>query len=135
MIPAPSEKLLQVTFRYQGLGKVYPQLVTILARCVANAPGLIWNTWLVDEGAAEAGSIYLFQDGKALAAYLRGPILPNLRHQEGVCDVTIRTFDTLNEISLIASERGREKNRRLLLEKTPCQPGPGELRRVSNRAR
>ena len=107
MIPAPSEKLLQVMFRYQGAENVYPRLVTILARCIANAPGLVWNTWLVNESAAEAGGIYLFQDGKSLDDYLLGPILPNLRHQEGVCELSVKTFDTLNEIPLIALRQGR----------------------------
>ena len=115
MIPTPSEKLLQITFRYQGSSNVHQQLLTILAQCIANAPGLIWKTWLINEAAAEAGSIYLFEDGKALDTYLCGPIVPNLKHQEGVCNVMIRAFDTVNEMPLVAIKRGREKNEDVLV--------------------
>jgi hypothetical protein len=39
--------------------------------------------------------------GVALESYLRGPILGNIQHQAGVCDLSLKTFDTLNEIALI----------------------------------
>jgi hypothetical protein len=97
--PATSEKLLQLTFRYEG---PYEAMVGILARSLANAPGLIWKDWLVNEAEAEAGGVYLFSDAGALESYLRGPILSNIQYQDGVYDLSLKTFDTLNEIALVA---------------------------------
>ena len=103
------EKLLQVHFRYQGAADAYGRLTHILSRSVVNAPGLVWKTWLINEGEAEAGGLYLFCDAASLKTYLLGPILSDVRAQEGVCELSVKTFDILSEIPLMALRQARTK--------------------------
>lgn len=108
MAPAQAEKLLQVTFHYQGQGNAYQELVQILSQFVATTPGLIWKTWLINERQAEAGGLYLFTNTRALEHYLHGSIMTSLEHCEDIGNVSVKIFDTLNEIPLIALKRWRD---------------------------
>lgn len=105
---APNDRLVQIAFAYRGPGNPSQRLVAVLASLVANAPGLVWKTWLISETRAEAGALYLFRDEMALGAFLRRPALRALREVEGLRELTIKTFETLNEIPLIAIRRWDE---------------------------
>ena len=108
MTSATMEKLLHVTFQYQGSGNTYQELVKLLSKFVANEPGLIWKTWLINETEAEAGGIYLFSNAQALNRYLQGSVMTGLEQRGDIANVSIKTFDTLNEIPLIALKRWRD---------------------------
>ncbi len=101
----PHDHLLLVSFCYRGPGNVYQELINLLAKTVASTPGLIWKTWFINEAGAEAGSLHLFYDRVALERYLRGRELAALKREEGVVDLTVKSFATLNEIPLIAIKR------------------------------
>ena len=111
VVPSPLEPLLAVTFRYEGSDNVYQSLINILAGSVANAPGLIWKIWLVNEAEAEAGGLYLFSTREALQSYLQVPALGAIRHRAGVTDFSVKTFDTLNKIPLGVFRRLKQPER------------------------
>ncbi len=94
-----------MSFCYRGPGNVYQELVNLLAKTVASTPGLIWKTWFIDQAGAEAGSLHLFYDRVALERYLHGLELAALGREEGVADLTVKSYATLNEIPLIAIKR------------------------------
>ena len=63
--------LLQVDFPYQGpWGNEMTAALRGLAESIANEPGLIWNIWIENQAAGEAGGIYLFKDVPRAEAYL-----------------------------------------------------------------
>jgi hypothetical protein len=103
-----NEMLLQVNFNYRGAGNIYQEVVAILASTVSNTPGLIWKTWLINEQQAEGGGLYLFYDHASLERYLQGTLKVRLEAQQGVCNVSIKTFCMLNEIPLVAIARWQE---------------------------
>lgn len=103
-----TEKLLQISFQYQGSGNNYQELVKLLSNFVANEPGLIWKTWLMNELEAEAGGIYLFTDAQALERYLQGSVMTGLEGRDDITNISVKIFDTLNEIPLVALKRWRD---------------------------
>jgi hypothetical protein len=70
----------------------------VIARDVANEPGLIWKIWLEDRETGHAGGIYLFED--AAAARYREKHEPRLA-AKGFGGVTAHTFSVNAGLSVL----------------------------------
>jgi putative monooxygenase ydhR len=72
-------------------------------RChtIADAPGLVWKVWLLNEQDGEAGGIYLFRDEQSLAAYLSGPIIRQIKSLPQLREISARRFETMPELTVV----------------------------------
>ena len=95
-----TQKLLQISFPYQGpFGKDMAKAMIDAARSISEEPGLIWKIWTENEGAQEAGGIYLFKDDATARAYLAKH---TARLQEmGISEISVKIFDINKYLSEI----------------------------------
>lgn len=69
--PADTRTLLQIDFPFTGpWGEALAQAMPLLARSIADEPGLIWKIWTENPTEQRAGGIYLFADADAANRYL-----------------------------------------------------------------
>ncbi len=71
------------------------------AQPIADAPGLHWKIWLMNEAEHEAGGIYLFDSEGAAQSYLDGPIVSALKASPAVSRISARLFDVLESHTAI----------------------------------
>jgi hypothetical protein len=96
-----SQKIVQINFKLHVSAADYAQACAPLAQPVADTPGLRWKTWLMNEAEQEAGGIYLFEDDRSAQGYLAGPIVGGIKAHPGLSDVSVKTFDVMEELSLV----------------------------------
>lgn len=88
-------KLLQINFSYTiptgDLGEMFAPAV----KPIAEAKGLHWKIWLIDEKERTAGGIYLFEDDASVRAYLDGPIVAQLASSPAFTNMSARVSDVL----------------------------------------
>lgn len=99
-------QLLQVNFRFNMSRDEYEQAVGPLAPDIANAPGLRWKVWIMDEVGQEAGGIYLFDDETSMQAYIG--LLQGMLQGPAFSDVQFKTFAVLEALSEITRGPIRE---------------------------
>jgi hypothetical protein len=92
--------ILQVNFKLNVSAAEYRKICESVVQAIADAPGLVWKIWLLNEQDGEAGGIYLFKDEQSLAAYLSSPIiqiksLPQLR------EISAKRFETIPELTVV----------------------------------
>ncbi|HEU5161852.1 MAG TPA: YdhR family protein [Thermoanaerobaculia bacterium] len=90
-----SQKILQVNLKFNISRADLESAWLGAAQPIADTPGLLWKVWLMNEPAGEAGGIYLFEDERAVQAYLQGPIVASLKASPAVSDISAKTFDVL----------------------------------------
>jgi len=96
-----SQKLLQVNFKLKGSPSEYRAHCQSIAQAFADVPGLNWKIWILNEAEKEAGGIYLFEDERALAQYLAGPLPAKAKDNPLFADFTAKTFDVIEEATSI----------------------------------
>ena len=96
-----SAKLLQLNLKFSVSPEEYTQAVGPLANELAAVPGQRWTIWLMNEKDQEAGGIYLFEDEDSLNAFLGGPIVANISSYPVLSDITVKTFDVMEEQTAI----------------------------------
>jgi hypothetical protein len=97
-----SKKILQVNFTFQVPGKDYEKATfDQFAERVANARGLIWKVWIINEANKEAGGILLFDDESSLKAYLAGEIVAELKKHPALSDIEAKVFDVMDKHSKV----------------------------------
>lgn len=96
-----SEAILQVNFSLNVPVAEYRQICSSIAAAFAEVPGLRWKTWLLNEGANEAGGIYLFEDQNALQAFLRSPLAAQVQAHPALTHFTAKPFDVMAEVSAV----------------------------------
>lgn len=72
-----------------------------LAPYVAEAPGLLWKLWLLDEAEGLFSGVYLFEDEAAAREYLAGPIMAMVRDDTSNTEIQTRLLDVMEEHSAI----------------------------------
>lgn len=90
-------KLLQVNFKFNIPRADYEKAAADLAGLFAKVEGLRWKIWLMDEGASEAGGIYLFDGESSLKAYLEGPLAAQVSAHPAFSAMTVKQSDVLDE--------------------------------------
>ena len=98
-----SGKILQINFKFKVSAEDYVAAVTPLASDIAAVPGMLWKGWLMNEAENEAGGIYWFRDGESVKAYLEGPIVAGIASHPALEDISVKTFDSIAELSEITS--------------------------------
>jgi hypothetical protein len=92
--------ILQISFPYQGpFGAAMAQALAEFAESIAREPGLLGKIWTENEGAREAGGVYLFGDEQAARAYL-AKHTARLRSL-GISDIRAAVFAVNDELSRI----------------------------------
>ena len=97
-----SVKLLQLNLKFSVSPDEYKQAVGPLAKELAAVPGHRWTIWLMNEEDQEAGGIYLFEDETSLMGFLRGPIVASVSSNPALSDITVKTFNVMEEQTTIA---------------------------------
>jgi hypothetical protein len=95
------QKLLQVNLTFSIPRAELEAAWLQAAQPVADAPGLRWKIWLMNEAEHEAGGIYLFESEGAAQAYLDSPIVAALKASPAVSHISARLFDVLESHTAI----------------------------------
>jgi hypothetical protein len=67
----------------------------------AGVQGCRWKIWLMNEGEAEAGGIYLFDDDASLDTFLNGPLVATVTSHPALSDFSVKRFDTMDAITKV----------------------------------
>ena len=94
-------KILQVNYTLEGSAAEFMAGCVPLAPVLADVPGLRWKVWLANEAEHEGGGIYLFEDNRALEAFMNGPIIERLRAHPAVRSVSLKPFDVQDALSRV----------------------------------
>jgi hypothetical protein len=97
-----AQKLVQIQFKLCCSGAEYQQAVTPLAQSIADAAGLQWKIWLLNEAQREAGGIYLFADESSARAYLDGAVLARLTAHPLIGNASVTQFDVIEALTTIS---------------------------------
>jgi Putative mono-oxygenase ydhR len=93
--------ILQVNFKLNVSSAEYRKIADSVAQTIADAPGLVWKVWLLNEQDGEAGGIYLFQDEQSLAAYLSSPVIGQIKSLPQLREISAKRFDTIPELTAV----------------------------------
>jgi hypothetical protein len=91
-----SWKILQINFKFHASPSDYALAVASLAGITAAAPGLLWEVWLMSEADHEAGSIYLFANGRSLESYLNSEPVASIVSHPLLSDFSVKQFDVIS---------------------------------------
>jgi hypothetical protein len=97
-----TQKLVQIQFKLLGSGAEYQQAVAPLAQAIADAAGLQWKIWLLNDAEHEAGGIYLFADESSARAYLDGVVLARLTAHPLIGHASVTQFDVIEALTTIS---------------------------------
>ena len=97
-----AQKLVQINIRLRCSGAEYEKAVAPLAQAIADAAGLQWKLWLLNDAEHAASGIYLFADESSARAYLSGAVLARSIGHPLIGDVSIKQFDLLEELTRIS---------------------------------
>lgn len=93
-----SVKVLQINYALNGSRAAYERENLPYAQPIADMPGLLWKVWIIDETRGEAGGIYLFDSGKAVQAFLDGPIIAEMKADPSL---SLKAFDVIGDLTFI----------------------------------
>src|SRR5690349_14202007 len=99
-----AEQILQINFALNVSPAEYRTLATGIADAVAQVPGLRWKVWFLNEAAQEAGGIYLFEDERALGAFLAGDLAKTVATHPAFRNATLKHAAVMPEVT--ATTRG-----------------------------
>jgi hypothetical protein len=91
-------RILQINYALAGTAAEYMEENQPYAEPIAQTPGLLWKVWLLNEGAKEAGGIYLFESDTALQGFLSGPIAAEIKSDP---TSSFKEFDVPIELSTV----------------------------------
>ena len=93
--------ILQINFKLNVSHAEYRKIADSVAQTIADAPGLVWKVWLLNERDGEAGGIYLFQDEQSLSAYLSSPIIGQIKSLPQLREISAKRFETIPELTVV----------------------------------
>ena len=94
-------KVLQVNLRFNVSATELAEEFVTAAGHIAAVPGLKWKIFCMNEERSEGAGIYLFEDDSALKSYLEGPIIAGMKDKKAFSDITMKTFDVVEEATAI----------------------------------
>ena len=92
-----SGKILQINFKFNISAAELAEGFAPLAEPIAQAPGLRWKIWTINEAENEAGGIYFFNDESSLDAFLNGPLAEQVKSHPAFSDMSAKPFDVMPE--------------------------------------
>src|ERR1700750_1806915 len=93
--------ILQINFKINVLACEYQKIAGSVAQTIADAPGLVWKVWLLNEQDGEAGGIYLFQDEQSLTAYLSSPVIAQINSLPQLREISAKIFETIPDVTAV----------------------------------
>jgi hypothetical protein len=93
--------ILQINFKLNVPPAEYRKIADSVAQAIADAPGLVWKVWLLNEQDGEAGGIYLFQDEQSLSAYLSGAIVGQIKSLPQLREISAKRFETIPDVTVV----------------------------------
>ena len=96
-----SHQLLQINMNYNVAPDELKDIFAHAADAIASFPGLVWKIWIVNDDKREAGGIYWFESQQALFAYLDSPIVANLKSHPAFSQISVKSFDTVDDLNVI----------------------------------
>lgn len=95
-----SPKILQVNFKLKASTPEYQSICQSIAQAFADVPGLTWKIWILNDSEKEAGGIYLFEDERALGAFLSGPLAAQVKSHPALSNFNAKTFDVMEDVTI-----------------------------------
>jgi hypothetical protein len=95
------QTIVQISFKLNVPGSEYEQAVAPIAQAIADAPGLQWKIWLLNEPTCEAGGVYLFADAGAAQAFLDGPLVAQVKRAPILDDLRATQSGVIESLSAI----------------------------------
>lgn len=96
--------ILQINFEFQAPPEQVKQRGLELAKAIAQVPGLISKTWLMDDAKRQAGGIYWFDSEAAAIAYLNSDISQCMRQNPAFTNLQIRLTPVWQAATAITSK-------------------------------
>ena len=93
--------ILLINFKLNVSPAEYRKIAQSVVQAIADAPGVVWKVWLLNEQDGEAGGIHLFQDAQSLAAYLSGPIIGQIKSLPQLREISAKRFETIPELTVV----------------------------------
>ena len=95
--------ILQMNFAFDAPAEQVKEAGLDLALAIAQVPGLVWKTWLMNEAKREAGGIYWFDSEAAAIAYLNSDIGQHIQHNPAFSAIQIRLTPVWSEATAITA--------------------------------
>ncbi|MGG6242066.1 YdhR family protein [Nodosilinea sp. AN01ver1] len=92
-----------MNFAFDAPAEQVKQTGLDLALAIAQVPGLVWKTWLMNEAKREAGGIYWFDSEAAAIAYLNSDIGQHIQHNPTFSAIQIRLTPVWSEATAITA--------------------------------
>jgi rhodanese-related sulfurtransferase len=97
-----SQKILQINFTFSDVSRTELEQAWLpAAQPIADAPGLRWKIWLMNETEQECGGIYLFDDEASVKAFLAGPTVAAAKEATFLSNASVKIFDMMAEHTAI----------------------------------
>lgn len=104
--------ILAVTYTLSVPAEAFQARAAEAARQIAEAPGLRWKIWGLDEATGKGTSFYLFADRVSAEAFADGPAIAALR--DGPAEaVTTRIAPVNSALSMLTHAAGVLENGRM----------------------
>ena len=94
-------KILQINLRFNVSAKELAEEFFTAAGHIAAVSGLKWKIFCMNKERGEGAGIYLFEDDDALKSYLEGPIIAGMKDKNAFSNITMKTFDVVEEATAI----------------------------------
>src|ERR1051326_2238472 len=98
---AMAEQLLQVNFGLNVTPGEYHTICQSVADAFAQVPGLRWKLWIVNEQRREAGGVYLFEDHRALDAFVASDLAKAVATNPALKNVTMKSSAVMTDVSAV----------------------------------
>jgi hypothetical protein len=93
--------ILQINFNLNVPVAEYRKMADSVAETFLDVPGLKWKIWLLNPAAQEAGGIYLFDTQVSLDAYLKGPLVAQLKGLTAIRNISMKQFEVMPEVTAL----------------------------------
>lgn len=94
-----SKTILQINFKFEMSQEEYLEMARSVAEPIVQFRGCLWKIWLLNEAEQEAGGIYLFENAKAVQAYLDSPIVAKMASHPRLSRISLKTFASIDELT------------------------------------
>jgi hypothetical protein len=96
-----SKQIVEINFNYTVPRSDLENAFRLSATPIANAPGLIWKIWVINEAEKEAAGVYLFEDESSARNYVMGEIVTELKASPAVRNASVKQFGILEELTKV----------------------------------
>lgn len=96
-----AKQILQINFNFNVSRSELEKSFAPFATPIANAPGLIWKVWLMNEARKEAGGIYLFDNESSAEKFLAGEIVAGVKAHPALSNINVKQFGMIEDLTKV----------------------------------